>query len=69
MNKRRKIYLSAHPADRYLYSDKICAALLELSDYEVSYTEVPDDTKCDLPQDAEKPYKKELDTSFTWIAL
>ena len=63
---KRIIYVSAHPADRYLYMDKIVEALAELDGYEMQYTSTPRDGGVDLPPETAFLVVVATEKYFTW---
>ncbi len=51
--KKRRIHISAHPADRYLYFDRVMRAVELVDGCVAAFCPFPNDTGCDLPEDAD----------------
>ena len=61
-----RVHISAHPADRYLYFDKVLAALKTVDGCLVSYSQNPRDGADDLPKDTEMLVILATEQYFTW---
>ena len=66
MQEKKKVFISAHPADRYGLIDKICAAVEATGTHTAIYNDTPNDKGAGIPQGVDAFIVVATVKYFTW---
>ncbi len=66
LKQQRHIHISGHPADRYLYFDRVFDMLRSIEGCAVTYTDAPQDTRQDLPDGVDVLVVLATEQYFAW---